>query len=53
MAFSPLIRRGASFARDGHQLGDAPKRTSIGAGKRKRGSYKKGTGSKRYRGQGK
>ena len=53
MAFSPIPRRGVSFARDGHQLGDASKRTSIGNGKRKRGSYKKGTGAKRYRGQGK
>ena len=29
------------------------KRTSIGDGLRKRGSFKKGSGSKRYRGQGK
>lgn len=29
------------------------KRTSIGNGLRKRGSFKKGTGSKKYKGQGK
>ena len=29
------------------------KRTSIGDGLRKRGSFKKGSGSKKYRGQGK
>lgn len=32
-------------------MGDFPKRTSIGNGKRKRGSYKK-QGKKKYRGQG-
>jgi len=36
--------------RAGHTMGDFPKRTSIGEGKRKRGSLK---GKKRYRGQGK
>lgn len=50
MAFTPVPKKGASFARDGHKLGDLNKRTSIGNGKRKRGSFK---GSKRYRGQGK
>ena len=33
----------------GHTLGDAPKKTSIGHGRRKRGSFK---GRKKYRGQG-
>ncbi|QIN96715.1 hypothetical protein [Synechococcus phage S-N03] len=42
---------GVSFHRDGHKLGDNNKRTSIGDGKRKRGSYKR-QGKKRYRGQG-
>ena len=37
--------------RDGHTFGDRPKRTSIGNGKRKRGSYKI-SGKKKYRGQG-
>jgi hypothetical protein len=50
MAFSPLPQKGSSYARDGHKLGDLPKRTSIGNGKRKRGSFK---GAKAYRGQGK
>ena len=36
--------------RNGHTMGDFPKKTSIGNGKRKKGSYK---GKKRYRGQGK
>ena len=36
--------------RDGHVMGDFNKRTSIGDGKRKRGSYR---GKKAYRGQGK
>lgn len=36
--------------RDGHTFGDRNKRTSIGEGRRKRGSF---NGSKRYRGQGK
>lgn len=35
--------------RNGHTMGDFPKKTSIGNGKRKRGSFK---GSKKYRGQG-
>ena len=38
--------------RDGHTFGDRNKRTSIGEGKRKRGSYKL-KGKKAYRGQGK
>jgi hypothetical protein len=50
MAFTATPRKGVSFARDGHQLGDLPKRTSVGNGKRKRGSFKN---AKRYRGQGK
>lgn len=33
--------------------GGPKKRTSIGNGLRKRGSFKKGTGSKKYKGQGK
>ena len=37
--------------RQGHTFGDLPKRTSIGHGKRKRGSFKL-RGKKRYRGQG-
>lgn len=36
--------------RAGHVMGDFPKKTSIGNGKRKKGSLK---GRKRYRGQGK
>ena len=36
--------------RAGHVMGDFPKKTSIGTGKRKKGSLK---GRKRYRGQGK
>ena len=43
-------KSGVSFHRDGHKLGDLNKRTSIGDGKRKRGSF--GT-KKKYRGQGK
>ena len=35
--------------RAGHTMGDFPKKTSIGNGKRKRSSFK---GSKKYRGQG-
>lgn len=35
--------------RAGHLMGDLPKKTSIGNGKRKRGSYRN---SKKYRGQG-
>ena len=41
-----------SVHRDGHTFGDRGKRTSIGNGRRKRGSYKKGNGKKAYRGQG-
>ena len=37
--------------RDGHEFGNRNKRTSIGDGKRKRGSYKR-QGKKAYRGQG-
>lgn len=37
--------------REGHVMGDRNKRTSIGDGKRKRGSYKIRS-KKRYRGQG-
>ena len=36
--------------RDGHRMGDFGKKTSIGNGKRKKGSFK---GKKAYRGQGK
>ena len=36
--------------RSGHTMGDFPKKTSIGDGKRKKGSLK---GRKPYRGQGK
>lgn len=49
MVFTATMVRGASFARDGHKLGDLPKKTSIGDGNRKKSSYK---GRKRYRGQG-
>ena len=42
---------GTSRHRAGHTMGDFPKRTSQGNGKRKRGSYKL-QGKKRYRGQG-
>jgi hypothetical protein len=35
--------------RDGHTMGDRNKRTSIGNGRRKSGSFK---GQKKYRGQG-
>lgn len=49
MAFLHKTKDGRSQHRAGHVMGDAPKRTSIGDGKRKRGSYKR---SKRYRGQG-
>ena len=37
--------------KDGHIMGDRNKRTSIGNGNRKRGSYKL-RGKKAYRGQG-
>ena len=50
MAFSRALTDHTHRA--GHVMGDFPKRTSIGNGKRKRGSYKKGTAKKRYRGQG-
>lgn len=51
MAFSALPKKGVSYARDGHKLGDLNKKTSIGNGKRKAGSYKQKS-QKRYRGQG-
>lgn len=35
--------------REGHTMGDRNKKTSIGDGKRKKGSFKR---SKKYRGQG-
>lgn len=41
-----------STHRAGHTMGDFPKKTSIGNGKRKISSFK-GRGKKRYRGQGK
>ena len=48
--FTPIkTSTGRSTHSAGHVMGDAPKRTSIGNGKRKRGSYK---GRKKYRGQG-
>lgn len=50
MSYSAKVKKGSSYARDGHKLGDFNKRTSIGNGKRKKGSLK---GTKRYRGQGK
>ena len=49
MSYAATPRKGASYARDGHKLGDFGKKTSIGNGKRKKGSFKR---SKRYRGQG-
>ncbi len=49
MSYSAVRKKGVSYARDGHKLGDFGKKTSIGNGKRKKGSLK---GSKRYRGQG-
>ena len=51
MAFYSASNQAASMHRDGHKFGDRQKRTSIGDGMRKRGSYKK-NGKKRYRGQG-
>ena len=48
---SAVNKNGTSRHRAGHTLGDFPKRTSIGNGKRKRGSYKL-QGKKRSRGQG-
>ena len=49
MSYSAKVKNGASYSRQGHQLGDFAKRTSIGDGRRKRGSFK---GKKKYRGQG-
>lgn len=49
MSYSAKAKNGESFARDGHKLGDFAKRTSIGNGRRKRGSY---GNKKKYRGQG-
>lgn len=49
MSYSAKVKNGSSYSRQGHKLGDFAKRTSIGDGKRKRGSYKS---SKKYRGQG-
>jgi hypothetical protein len=49
MSYNAIRKNGKSYARDGHTLGDFPKRTSIGNGKRKRGSF---NGKKKYRGQG-
>ncbi|MGA0824788.1 MAG: hypothetical protein ACO3PJ_04470 [Burkholderiaceae bacterium] len=49
MSYNAIRKNGKSYARDGHTLGDFAKRTSIGDGKRKRGSFK---GKKKYRGQG-
>ena len=49
MAFMSKNQEG-HIHRDGHRMGDFNKRTSIGNGKRKRGSFK---GRKKYRGQGK
>lgn len=49
MAFMSKSQEG-HVHRDGHRMGDFNKRTSIGDGKRKRGSFK---GRKKYRGQGK
>lgn len=49
MSYNAVRKNGKSFARDGHTLGDFNKKTSIGNGNRKKGSYK---GKKRYRGQG-
>ena len=53
MAFYSSSNQAASMHRDGHVFGDRQKRTSQGDGMRKRGSFKKGSGKKRYRGQGK
>ena len=49
MTYSAIRKKGASYARDGHKLGDFAKKTSIGNGKRKKGSLKR---KKRSRGQG-
>lgn len=40
---------GQSLHKNGHVMGDFPKKTSIGNGKRKRGSLRR---SKAYKGQG-
>ena len=44
-----MLNTNKSLHKQGHTMGDAPKRTSIGHGKRKRGSYRN---TKPYRGQG-
>lgn len=49
MTYNAVRKNGKSYARDGHTLGDFAKRTSIGNGKRKRGSF---TNKKKSRGQG-
>lgn len=49
MSYNAKVKNGESFSRMGHKLGDFNKRTSIGDGRRKRGSFKS---KKRYRGQG-
>jgi len=49
MSYSAIRKNGKSFARSGHVLGDFNKKTSIGDGRRKKGSLK---GKKKYRGQG-
>jgi len=49
MSYNATVKNGKSFARDGHTLGDFNKKTSIGDGRRKKGSLK---GKKKYRGQG-
>lgn len=49
MTYNAVRKNGKSYARDGHALGDFAKKTSIGNGKRKRGSY---AGKKKSRGQG-
>ena len=43
----------AMYKADRNHTPGPKKRTSIGDGLRKRGSFKKGNGSKKYRGQGK
>ncbi len=49
MSYSANVKNGESFSRQGHKLGEFSKRTSIGNGRRKRGSF---NGKKKYRGQG-
>ena len=49
MTYNAVRKNGKSYARDGHTLGDFAKKTSIGNGKRKRGSL---TRNKKSRGQG-